>query len=86
MAIGKHKKLAQMRSNWKLLYSAAHFKIVLTNNPPDVTNRESISQWACNVHNIVNKRLEKPIFDCKTISQFYKCGCNETAEAEASIT
>jgi len=29
------------------------------------------------VHNVVNKSLKKPIFDCSKIGDFYKCGCAE---------
>lgn len=63
---------------------AAHFKIILESNPPDVSSREAISQWACKVHNIVNKRLEKPQFDCSKVGDFWKCGCAE--EDKANVT
>ncbi|KAJ3410718.1 hypothetical protein HDV05_003464 [Chytridiales sp. JEL 0842] len=61
---------------------ARHFKLVLEAHPPNVTSREGVSQWACKVHNVVNKRLEKPEFDCAKVSEFYKCGCAEEDEAE----
>ena len=32
-------------------------------------------QWMCSVHNIVNARLGKPIFDCSTARTRWKCGC-----------
>ncbi|KAI8917373.1 ERV/ALR sulfhydryl oxidase domain-containing protein [Entophlyctis helioformis] len=63
---------------------AAHFKLVLDQNPPDVSGREGVTQWACKVHNVVNKRLGKPIFDCSTIGDMWKCGCaDEDGEAAA---
>jgi hypothetical protein len=38
--------------------------------------------WLCEVHNIVNKRLHKPDFDCLTLNDVYDCGCaNETSSA-----
>ncbi|KAJ3193592.1 hypothetical protein HK101_004563 [Irineochytrium annulatum] len=56
---------------------ARHFQLVLEDHPPVAKNRETISQWACEVHNVVNKRLKKPEFDCKTVLEAYKCGCAE---------
>jgi hypothetical protein len=37
--------------------------------------------WACHVHNEVNKSLEKEIFDCSKIGDFYDCGCAEDGDA-----
>jgi FAD-linked sulfhydryl oxidase len=33
--------------------------------------------WGCFVHNIVNKRLKKPEFNCENIGDAYDCGCAE---------
>jgi FAD-linked sulfhydryl oxidase len=33
--------------------------------------------WGCMVHNIVNKRLKKPEFDCKGLGDLYDCGCGD---------
>eukprot|EP00842_Homolaphlyctis_polyrhiza_P004908 jgi/Hompol1/5418/HPOL_004415-RA len=52
---------------------AAHFKLILENNPPDVSGREGITQWTCKVHNIVNERLGKPIFDCSKVGDMWAC-------------
>jgi FAD-linked sulfhydryl oxidase len=41
----------------------------------------------CDVHNKVNKRLEKPIFDCAHLDATYDCGCggdDESAEKKKS--
>ncbi|KAH6573109.1 hypothetical protein BASA62_003113 [Batrachochytrium salamandrivorans] len=59
---------------------AAHFKVVLENHPPIVTNRTAVSQWACQVHNVVNLRLEKPMFDCALVAKTWKCGCDDDEE------
>ncbi|KAJ3204866.1 hypothetical protein HDU67_009246 [Dinochytrium kinnereticum] len=64
---------------------ARHFKMVLEAHPPVVEDRISLSQWACEVHNVVNKRLSKPIFDCKTVLEHYKCGCSEDDVDSLSI-
>lgn len=33
--------------------------------------------WGCYVHNIVNKRLKKPEFNCVNIGDAYSCGCSD---------
>lgn len=37
--------------------------------------RSTAAAWACHVHNQVNKRLKKEMFDCSKIGDFYDCGC-----------
>jgi FAD-linked sulfhydryl oxidase len=59
----------------KKCYSATEFQAILAKHPPQVSSREAASQWACAVHNIVNERLKKEIFDCGKIAEKYKCGC-----------
>jgi hypothetical protein len=54
---------------------ARHFQKILQRNPPDVSSRQSASQWACKVHNLVNERLGKPQFDCSKVADVWKCGC-----------
>ncbi|CAJ0764631.1 18756_t:CDS:10 [Entrophospora sp. SA101] len=56
---------------------ATEFQEILSKYPPQVSSREAASQWACAVHNIVNKRLYKKIFDCGLIAEKYKCGCDD---------
>lgn len=48
-----------------------------SDHPLQTSSRESASQWACAVHNVVNTRLQKPQFDCSTIAEKYKCGCDD---------
>ncbi|CBX90329.1 hypothetical protein IAQ61_001825 [Plenodomus lingam] len=62
---------------------AEHFGQVLAKYPPQVSSRTAAAMWGCYVHNIVNKRLKKPEFDCKNIGDAYDCGCGED-EPEAS--
>ncbi|RDW64126.1 sulfhydryl oxidase-2 [Coleophoma crateriformis] len=56
---------------------ARHFQELLRQFPPQVSSRSSAAAWACHVHNQVNKRLKKPLFDCSNIGDFYDCGCAE---------
>ena len=62
--------------------SATHFRTLLQSFPPQTSSRDAASQWGCHVHNQVNERLEKPVFDCMTIADKYKCGCAETDDEE----
>lgn len=59
---------------------ARHFQGLLKKYPPQVATRSTAAAWACHVHNEVNKRLKKPIFDCSKIGDFYDCGCAEDGE------
>ena len=59
---------------------AGHFRHILNKFPPQVSSRSSAAAWACHVHNEVNKSLEKELFDCSNIGDFYDCGCAEEIE------
>lgn len=56
---------------------ARHFIKVLNENPPQLNSRKNAAMWGCYVHNIVNRRLGKEIYDCTTILDDYDCGCGE---------
>uniref|UniRef100_A0A0W0FBG4 Sulfhydryl oxidase n=1 Tax=Moniliophthora roreri TaxID=221103 RepID=A0A0W0FBG4_MONRR len=56
---------------------AAEFQELLKKYPPQTSNRRSASLWLCFVHNEVNKRLEKPEFDCAHLDETYDCGCGD---------
>ncbi|KAH8815424.1 ERV/ALR sulfhydryl oxidase domain-containing protein [Xylogone sp. PMI_703] len=63
---------------------ARHFQKILTKYPPQVSSRSAAAGWACYVHNEVNKRLKKEIFDCSKIGDFYDCGCADDDEGGKS--
>lgn len=56
---------------------AEHFGQVLAKYPPQVSSRSAAAMWGCYVHNIVNKRLKKPEFNCEDIGDAYDCGCGD---------
>lgn len=56
---------------------AQHFGKVLAKYPPQVSSRSAAAMWGCMVHNIVNKRLKKPEFNCENIGDAYDCGCGD---------
>lgn len=59
---------------------AEHFQVYLAKYPPQVSSRQTAMLWGCDVHNKVNKRLGKPIFDCAYIYDMYDCGCSDGPE------
>ncbi len=54
---------------------AEHFGQIIAKFPPQVSSRSAAAGWACHVHNEVNKSLQKNMFDCSKIGDFYDCGC-----------
>ncbi|KAM0470531.1 hypothetical protein ACHAPX_009898 [Trichoderma viride] len=56
---------------------AKHFRGILEDYPPQTSSRNAAAGWMCFVHNLVNERLKKPIFDCNNIGDFYDCGCGD---------
>jgi FAD-linked sulfhydryl oxidase len=56
---------------------ASHFQKLITKYPPQTSSRNAAAGWACEMHNKVNKRLKKPMFDCNNIGDFYDCGCGD---------
>ncbi|BCR95148.1 flavin-linked sulfhydryl oxidase ERV2 [Aspergillus luchuensis] len=65
---------------------ASHFQGHLKKYPPQVSSRNAAAGWGCFIHNEVNTMLEKPIFDCNNIGDFYDCGCAEDEEGEGGET
>jgi hypothetical protein len=47
-------------------------------------SRENLVGYLCEVHNHANKRLGKPIFDCKKAFEYWggDCGCDAKKEHE----
>jgi len=56
---------------------AEHFQKMLKLEPPVVSGHDALAQWACRVHNLVNKHLGKDQFDCsiEILDERWKCGC-----------
>ena len=63
---------------------AEHFQGILKEYPPQTSSRSSAAAWACFVHNQVNERKKKPIFDCSKIGDFYDCGCADEEKEQMS--
>jgi FAD-linked sulfhydryl oxidase len=58
---------------------AQHFQKLLNDHPPKVSNHDEFAGWLCSAHNVVNKRLGKPIFDCSKVDERWECGCEAGA-------
>ncbi|EME39690.1 hypothetical protein DOTSEDRAFT_75366 [Dothistroma septosporum NZE10] len=65
---------------------ADHFGELLKKYPPQTSSRSAAAVWACDMHNKVNKRLGKEMFDCATIGDFYDCGCAEDEDTAKSAS
>jgi len=46
----------------------------LERNPPQVASQRDLSRWLCSVHNEVNERLGKPVFDCSKVDIRWRTG------------
>uniref|UniRef100_A0A1B6DEE1 Sulfhydryl oxidase n=1 Tax=Clastoptera arizonana TaxID=38151 RepID=A0A1B6DEE1_9HEMI len=53
---------------------AQHFRGLLARSPPVVNNRDDLSSWLCWIHNKVNERLHKPLFDCSKVLERWRNG------------
>lgn len=49
----------------------------LGNSPPAVESRQEFSQWMCRLHNEVNQRLGKKMFDCSKVDQRWLDGWDD---------
>jgi len=58
-------------------HCAFHLRQRLKNDVPHVENNLSLSQWFCDVHNEVNVRLGKKVFDCSKVMERWKDGWDD---------
>uniref|UniRef100_A0A7S2SM51 Sulfhydryl oxidase n=1 Tax=Mucochytrium quahogii TaxID=96639 RepID=A0A7S2SM51_9STRA len=65
-----------------------HLKQHVDEHPPDVSSRVAFSKWLCETHNIVNKVLDKPQFDCSdaSIQRRWRTGCRGGTDETAAET
>jgi len=56
---------------------AEEFQQLLKKHPPQTSSRRSAALWLCAIHNQVNERLGKDIFDCAHLDETYDCGCGD---------
>eukprot|EP01015_Nassula_variabilis_P032386 TRINITY_DN7542_c0_g2_i4.p1 TRINITY_DN7542_c0_g2~~TRINITY_DN7542_c0_g2_i4.p1 ORF type:complete len:171 (+),score=19.39 TRINITY_DN7542_c0_g2_i4:65-577(+) len=55
---------------------SGHFLEMLKNKPVRASSREELMAYLCELHNEVNIRLNKSVFNCKLVQlQWGDCGC-----------
>ncbi|XP_062089579.1 FAD-linked sulfhydryl oxidase ERV1 [Humulus lupulus] len=62
---------------------ADHFKKVLSGNPVQAGSHTEFSLWLCQVHNVVNRSIDKPIFPCERVEA--RWGKSECPERECDV-
>lgn len=55
-------------------YCAKDLQEELKTNEPDAESRAKLAQWMCRIHNGVNKKLGKPLFDCSKVDERWRTG------------
>lgn len=55
-------------------YCVGHLRQEVQQRPPDVSSSSALSLWLCKLHNEVNQRLGKPVFDCSKVYERWKDG------------
>ncbi|GAX79313.1 hypothetical protein CEUSTIGMA_g6754.t1 [Chlamydomonas eustigma] len=64
---------------------ATHFKDIVRRNPPTVHSGPEFRTWLCHVHNIVNRSLGKPSFNCNLlVARWAPLNCSESEETGSS--
>ncbi|XP_067130769.1 FAD-linked sulfhydryl oxidase ALR-like [Centruroides vittatus] len=53
---------------------ATDFRESIKSNPPNTTSRNLLSNWFCERHNEVNRKLNKPEFDCSRVLERWLYG------------
>ncbi|TIB92559.1 hypothetical protein E3Q10_02843 [Wallemia mellicola] len=82
------KKLEQFFYLFSELYPcdecSHHFQQILSKFPPQTSSNHDASSWLCGMHNLVNQRLNKPSFDCSTLSDHFDCDCSLESDLSSS--
>ena len=53
---------------------AEDLKVQIQETPPRTESQYQLTQWLCEVHNNINKKLGKPLFDCKLVNERWRDG------------
>ncbi|XP_060534822.1 FAD-linked sulfhydryl oxidase ALR [Cylas formicarius] len=53
---------------------AKEFREELKVEPPRVESQEALSQWLCRIHNNVNVKIGKDVFDCTKVNERWRDG------------
>lgn len=69
-----HSLLHSFSRFYPCTHCAEHLRAEMIRNPPQVTSRPALVAWLCNVHNEINARLGKPLFDCSKVFERWRDG------------
>uniref|UniRef100_A0A915DZJ8 Sulfhydryl oxidase n=1 Tax=Ditylenchus dipsaci TaxID=166011 RepID=A0A915DZJ8_9BILA len=61
--------LTSLSKTYPCAHCAEDFRKDLVENPPQVEDREKLSKWMCELHNRVNEKIGKDIFDCSRTNE-----------------
>ncbi|XP_050527073.1 FAD-linked sulfhydryl oxidase ALR [Daktulosphaira vitifoliae] len=56
---------------------ARDFAQLIDSKPPDTSSQSALSRWLCWVHNQINTKLGKPLFDCSRVNERWRDGWND---------
>lgn len=59
------------------LYLSVLSRHSLETDPPKAASRAELAQWLCVQHNLVNKKLGKPLFDCTRVDERWRRGWDD---------
>jgi mitochondrial FAD-linked sulfhydryl oxidase len=56
----------------------------LQRRPPDTSSQSAFAIWMCEVHNEVNERLNKPLFDCSKVDERWRTGAPQCRQLQST--
>uniref|UniRef100_A0A5S6QM51 Sulfhydryl oxidase n=1 Tax=Trichuris muris TaxID=70415 RepID=A0A5S6QM51_TRIMR len=58
-------------------YCASDLRAQLVKDPPVTSSPQAFAHWLCQLHNVINKRLGKPLFDCTKVNERWRDGWSD---------
>jgi len=58
-------------------HCAQDFRRDIASDPPQTQSQHSLSEWFCRIHNKVNEKLGKKLFDCKRVDERWLKGWSD---------
>ena len=53
------------------------FVFRIKQEPLNASSQHAFAQWLCRIHNKVNVKLGKPVFDCRFVNQRWRDGWDD---------
>lgn len=69
-----HGFLSALARFYPCQHCASHMRYQMEVDPPQATSRSALAAWLCRLHNEVNVRLGKPVFDCARVYERWREG------------